>query len=219
MRNERRHASEKNDIFNALNNRNHTLMRYLNQLLFLLFCFVLFPATIPARSGEAALIATRSLMKNSLPLLLILYVTAARAQSGSAKSIGLLAGAGWSRHPYAELGISKNSMAYGGHHAFGSAYYFSSEVHISNRPLLGPKAGAWLAVLPLLIGLSVVDYTDFGQQCLVLKPEFGVGFDRVKLSFTWNRKLTNHSFEGLADHSFSLVYCFRLKTLRQRAGN
>ncbi|TCZ72783.1 hypothetical protein [Flaviaesturariibacter aridisoli] len=158
-------------------------------------------------------------MQKLLLFLLLLCAGTASAQSGASQSIGLLTGAGVSRYPYVELGLSKNSMAYGGRHAVSAAWYFSSELHVAGKPVLGPKIGGWVAVLPFALGLNGIAYTDFGATCWVLQPEAGLGFDRLKLTYAMNIRLSKEPFDRIAPHALGLAWCFRLKKLEERHGN
>lgn len=155
----------------------------------------------------------------SVWLLIILLFNQAFAQSGISKSVGLLAGAGVSRVPYLELGLSKNQMAYGGVHAAGSAFYASGEVHLGAQPVVGVKAGGWISLLPFVLGLSAARYTSFREGSWVAKPEAGLGIDRFKVTYCWNIRLTNKTFDGIRAHSIGLAYCFRLKKIKEQHGN
>ncbi|RYY88909.1 MAG: hypothetical protein EOO15_07740 [Chitinophagaceae bacterium] len=155
----------------------------------------------------------------SLPVLSLVLSASACAQQGSSKSIGLLAGAGVSRAAYLEAGLSKNWMAYGGPHIVGAAVYASVELHTGQRTLLAPKVGGWVAVLPLAIGASVARYSNSNESSWVFKPEAGLGFDRLKITYSWNIGITNKHFDGIRGHSIGLAYCFRLKQLKEQHGN
>ena len=95
------------------------------------------------------------------------------------KNFCLLTGAGYSQHPYVDLGISVNQFT-PGRHPFASAYFVSSEFHFANKPIIGPKLGAWGSIFPMVAGLNAIYYTDFDQHSFVVSPEFGMGLDRSK---------------------------------------
>jgi hypothetical protein len=130
-----------------------------------------------------------------------------------------MTGVSYSKHTFVDLGISVIKSGIVGHHPIATAYFFASEFHFVNKPIVGPKVGVWAAggVAPLAMGLNIIYYSDFDQSSLVFRPEIGIGFDRLKITYGYNAKLTNTSFDRIPKNIFGLTFCFKLKRLHLRS--
>jgi hypothetical protein len=135
------------------------------------------------------------------------------------KNLCLLTGVNYNKHTFVDIGISVNTSGVAGHHPIATAYFFAGEFHFVKKPIAGFKAGAWAAggVAPLAIGLNIIYYSDFDQGSLMFRPEIGLGFDRVKITYGYNARLTNSSFDRISKNTFGLTYCFKLKKLHLRS--
>lgn len=131
------------------------------------------------------------------------------------KNLCLLAGINYNKHAFIDLGVSVNRFGLAGHHPIATAYFFASELHLVEKPIVGPKVGVWAAggVAPLAMGLNIIYYSDFNQSSLVFRPEIGFGYDRLKITYGYNAKLTNSSFERISKNTFGMTYCFKFKRL------
>lgn len=92
----------------------------------------------------------------------------------------------------------------------------SVEVSLEHHPLAGFKYGAWTDVYFVALGLNALYYTDFKEGTFRLRPEFGLGVYRVKLSVGYNIPVTNKSFYPLREPEaqVTLNWLIRLKTLK-----
>jgi hypothetical protein len=92
----------------------------------------------------------------------------------------------------------------------------SVEVSLERKPLAGFKYGAWTNNYFFALGLNALYYTNFDEGSFRLRPEFGLGVYRVKLSVGYNMPVTNKSFYPLreAGAQVTLNWLFRLKTLK-----
>jgi len=135
------------------------------------------------------------------------------------KNLCLLTGINYGKQVFIDLGISVNSYRTAGYHFIATGYFFASEFHFIDKPIIGPKIGAWAAggMDPIAIGINIIYYTDFDESSLVFRPEIGIGFDRIKVTYGYNAQLTNTSFDRISKSMVGLTYCFKLK--KMRAGN
>lgn len=92
----------------------------------------------------------------------------------------------------------------------------SVEVSLERHPLAGFKYGAWTNIYFFALGLNALYYTDFDEGAFRLRPEFGLGVYRVKLSVGFNIPVTNKSFYPLreGEAQLTLNWLIRLKTLK-----
>lgn len=141
------------------------------------------------------------------------YSQTGLAPGSQEKSFCLRTGIGYNNYVFTELGLSVNQFITGSPHSFSSSFSVSSEIYFAERTIIAPKAGIWLGVFPLVFGFYVVDYTDFHQQSLALRPEMGFGFYRFAITYGYNAKLQTTSFEKISKNCLSLSYSFKLKTL------
>ena len=132
------------------------------------------------------------------------------------KNLCLLTGINYGKQVFIDLGISVNSHGTAGYHSVETAYYLASEFHFTDKPIIGPKIGAWISggASAIVVGLNIIYYTDFDESSLVFRPEIGFGFDKFKITYGYNAKLTNTSFDRIPQSIIGLTYCFKLKKLR-----
>jgi len=144
-----------------------------------------------------------------------LYAQRADTVSGSSlkKELCLLTGVGYSKHAFIDLGVSSNRFGTIGHHPFASAFFASSELHFGSKIVIGPKVGAWASggVGGIAMGVNMIYYSDFEKGSLVFKPEIGFGQSKFKLTYGYNARLTNTSFDRIPKNVVEATYCFRLK--------
>ncbi len=134
------------------------------------------------------------------------------------RSLGLLTGVTFGKSTFFDIGISKNNNTVVGHHPFFSAYFASTELKFGDKFIMGPKIGAWAAggVGGIAMGLNMIYYTDFDNGSLVFRPEIGLGFQSFKLVYGYNAILTKYKLDGINRSLGSIVYCFKLKRLRDK---
>lgn len=127
------------------------------------------------------------------------------------KEISLLAGYSQGYFGFADIGFALNM--YGtNRHPFSIHYFLSNEIKVSDRTIVAPKVGAWVAG-GFALGVNLIYYTDFDRAAWVFRPEIGFGIQKVKLVYGYNVRF-NSSFEGINRHLAGLTYCFTLKRLK-----
>lgn len=128
------------------------------------------------------------------------------------REITLLTGYQQGRYGFAELGIGHNT--YGSvHHPFDIGYYAGAELRVDRPELWGVKAGLYVDG-GFAMGVQYIHYMEGAQTMEVLRPEYGIGILKAKLTYAYNLRLTKPHLEGLNTHMISLSYAFRLKRAR-----
>src|SRR4051812_3632372 len=61
------------------------------------------------------------------------------------RSISLLTAFAQGKYSFIDIGISVNNDFSDGHHPASNAYFFSSEIKLGNKIIIGPKIGGWVA--------------------------------------------------------------------------
>ena len=134
------------------------------------------------------------------------------------RSFCLLTGFSLGTYSYADIGVSKNSNTTIGYHPFSSAYFASTEIKLSDKVIIGPKIGGWIAggSSAMVIGLNMIYYTDFDNGSLVFRPEIGFGVKNFKLVYGYNANLTRNRLDRINKNLVGLTYCFKLKQLKDK---
>jgi hypothetical protein len=114
-----------------------------------------------------------------------------------------------------EIGLWR-SRFYFHRHWGGFACHAASEVGLGTQKLLvAPKIGGFLAVGPLILGNDFALYTDFSESSLRWIPYFGIGANRFKLTINPHVVLSNKDFlanrfpAGQMHFSFALINIHR----------
>jgi hypothetical protein len=111
-----------------------------------------------------------------------------------------------------ELGIGINQFGQVGPRLSGVCYYLGSEIKIGNDFLLGPKIGVHF-IGGLAFGFSLIYFTNLDSGSLVFRPDIGIGYQKFKMAYGYNAKISNTHFQGISTHLFTIIYLFRLKHL------
>ena len=128
------------------------------------------------------------------------------------REITLLTGYEQGRYGFAELGVAAN--IYGTmHHPYAMAAFAGCELRVDHPALIGPKVGVWLAG-GVAMGAQAIYYTDGSESSFVLRPEYGIGLHKFKITYGYNFRLSNADMPGINHHLVSLLYCFRLARLK-----
>lgn len=158
-------------------------------------------------------------------ILLILLIFTGRAQQTDSLSpryrlqpdryLALMTGLSAGSYVNGEIGLGEIIDSRTGIHPASLAWFASDEIRLTNKLLMGPKIGVWVAGGSAL-GLNMIYYTDFGKGTLVFRPEIGGGLFNVKLVYGYNAKLTNTDFKGINRNLVQLVYGFKLRELKDQ---
>jgi hypothetical protein len=125
--------------------------------------------------------------------------------------ITLLVGYHQGRYGFAELGIGRN--IYGvAHHPYGLGYHIGAEVRVDRSDIRGLKAGIHITG-GVAMGVHFIHYMEGDHTMQVLRPEFGIGLFKGKLTYAYNWRLTKPVIDGINTHMVSFAYAFRLKRL------
>ena len=132
------------------------------------------------------------------------------------KSLAIVTGYYYYGSSAGELGISLFNSDYIQIHPFWGSLYVSSEFFYNQKLLVSPKIGAWASggSAPLNMGLSFVYFTDFSQSTLLFRPEIGVGFDKFRLYYGRNMRITNTNFNFISRNLLGVNMLFNAKKLR-----
>lgn len=125
--------------------------------------------------------------------------------------VTLLTGYHQGRYGFAELGIGR-SIHGAVHHPYGVGYHLGAELRVDRPALWGLKVGAY-ATGGFALGLHYVHYMEGAESTEVLRPEYGIGIFKAKVTYAYNIQLTKPRIEGLSTHMLSLSYAFRVKRL------
>jgi hypothetical protein len=126
------------------------------------------------------------------------------------KELSLLIGYNQGKYGFADIGLAINH--YGtNRHPFSLDYFVSNEIKIDKDLMIGPKVGVWVAG-GFAMGLNLIYYTDFDKSSLVLRPEIGIGIEKVKFVYGYNWRWTK-SLININQHQVGLTYCFTLMRL------
>jgi hypothetical protein len=110
------------------------------------------------------------------------------------------AGAGYSKHLFADVGIAYARDGTVGHHPLEDAIYLATEIYAGNKLVMAPKIGAWAAggAAAMGLGVNLLYYTDFSGGRVVFRPEVGIGVQGSKLYYGKNIPIGNSQFEGFS---------------------
>lgn len=133
-----------------------------------------------------------------------------RYRSRFTEERALLLGFNTGPYTYAEIGYAFNRYGNAGPHPIASAWYSGSEIMIGRDLIIGPKIGVHM-LGGLGLGGCMIYYTNFDEGSLVLRPEFGMGIERVRMAYGYNFKITNTDFERVNRHMFTFAYLITLK--------
>ncbi|MBP7407973.1 MAG: hypothetical protein KA941_04365 [Flavobacteriales bacterium] len=128
------------------------------------------------------------------------------------REITLLIGYDQGRYGNAEVGLAANIFGTA-HHPYAMAAFIGGEVRVDRTTLIGPKVGIWLAG-GVAMGAQAIYYTDGHERSFVLRPEYGFGFHKFKVTYGYNFRITNKDLQGINSHLLNLTYCFRLARLK-----
>ncbi|TAE09496.1 MAG: hypothetical protein EAZ95_15930 [Bacteroidetes bacterium] len=115
---------------------------------------------------------------------------------------------------YIEIGYNNSTLLSSqGFYNF-TTYGLGTEILIGKKTIVGFKASAWRAVMPLVgLGINGIFYTDFRQGNIKIRPEILFGAQPFKLSFGVNIPfLWNNRFERLKDNWGQITFNALIKT-------
>jgi len=160
------------------------------------------------------------LYRIAFSLLLVLPFTICFSQQDTSKhylivetkELSLLTALNVGKYTSGEIGIGINEFGQSGPQLNGLCYYFSNEIKLGDKFLMGPKIGIHL-IGGLALGISLIYYTNLDSSSLVFRPDIGIGYQRFKMAYGYNVKISNKDFQGISTHLFTIMYLFRLKHL------
>ncbi len=117
------------------------------------------------------------------------------------------------RKHFFEAGIGFHTHGRMGHHPAAHAAYVGCEVLADRSLVIAPKVAVW-ACGGNAFAMNLLYYTDLNEGTFVFRPEIGVGLSRYKITYGYNCRLVNKSFNQLNRHSITLSVAINLKTLK-----
>ncbi|MDH6309144.1 hypothetical protein M2451_001715 [Dysgonomonas sp. PFB1-18] len=130
------------------------------------------------------------------------------------KAISIIGGYNVWKYHFLEIGLAANELNQVGHTPVGFTYYASSEIKIDKDIIIGPKVGFWFGG-GLAFGGSLIYYTDFHNSSLRIRPEIGIGLDRMKVTYGYNIALTNKNFNGINKHNINFAFLIGIKNRKK----
>ena len=135
------------------------------------------------------------------------------------KSLAIVTGYYYYGSSAGELGFGKKTFVSQYPHPFSAAVYVASEFFYDKKLFVAPKVGAWFSggSSAMNIGLSLIDYTNFNQSSLELRPEIGVGFDYVRIYYGRDIRLANINFNLVSKNLLGINLLFDVKKLHPKS--
>jgi hypothetical protein len=129
------------------------------------------------------------------------------------KQISLITGFQTGVYSFAEIGIGFKNDMIAGHHPNTSVLGISNELKLNQDFVWGLKMSAWSGggVGGTNIGLNLINYTDFQNNSIRFRPEFGLGFGYFRMIYGYNFAITNKDFEGINSHLFGINILLDIK--------
>lgn len=128
---------------------------------------------------------------------------------------GFVGGLGYNNGFVIEVGYGKAFVNRIEKRSAFQSFYGGVEVLPStdNKFIVAPKASIWIEEATYLtaVGLNLVYYTDFNQATLRLRPEIGIGYKKMKLTYGYNFPLVIGNLTDINKHNFGLAYFFETK--------
>ncbi|WP_196888829.1 hypothetical protein [Aureivirga sp. CE67] len=118
---------------------------------------------------------------------------------------------------FIEIGIARMNDSFEGYHRSTLIYNLSNEFKLSDDFLWGLKAGVWIGGgnAGMNLGLNLVNYTDFKENSICLRPEIGIGFSNFRIVYGYNLAMTNNDFNKINTHNIGLNILFDFKVLEE----
>jgi hypothetical protein len=123
----------------------------------------------------------------------------------------LLTGYHQGRFGFAEVGLGRNRYGVV-HHPYDFGYYLGAEARVDRPQLWGAKVGVYVDG-GVAMGLQLIHYFNGTQGGTVLRPEFGIGVWKAKMTYAYNISLAGHPLPAINTHQLSLSYALRLLRL------
>lgn len=109
------------------------------------------------------------------------------------------------------LGVSLVRESDPTRHGSTTQKYIGVDASINAKKfVLAPKIGVRAMYFNTVLGLSLINYTDFSNNSLRIVPEIGLGGEKVQLSIKPHIILTNKNFRPVNNISAGLTYFFDL---------
>lgn len=122
-----------------------------------------------------------------------------------------------------DLGFGKNEYGVDGHHPIARGYTVGAEIQYRHHDrLFGPKISVYAmgGMAAGAIGFNLIHYTNFKKTSLVFRPEYGIGVERLKLTYGYNFRLSKRdNFISLNSHLVSLAFFIHVAKHEQEEEN
>lgn len=128
---------------------------------------------------------------------------------------GLNIGAGYNGNPMLDIGIGYgHTQTIRTKQIYSTLYLGSEFLFQEEETIIGPKFSLWsISFLGIISsGYNLIYYTDFKEGSFQFRPEIGLGYKGVKLSYGYNIPISNKHFGGISRNSISIALFLRLIT-------
>jgi hypothetical protein len=132
------------------------------------------------------------------------------------KEYCLQVGLGYGKSPVIDCGFSLyNYTVSKRHRYFWAPFSISTEVQLDKDRLIAFKTGSWAGggATHLAIGMDWIYYTDFTEGSIVFRPQAGFVFRHIKLTYGYNARVTNTSFDKVARNVVNASLFIKLKEI------
>lgn len=120
---------------------------------------------------------------------------------------------GSSNSNFIEIGLGLKREIWN-HHPAHIVLRFSNELLFVDNFVWGAKVGANFGTGMMDLGINLINYTNFEENSIRFRPEFGLGFGRFRLYYGYNLPLTNRNFLDVNNHLIGVNLLLDLKDLR-----
>lgn len=133
-------------------------------------------------------------------------------ESTTHKRLDLLLGYQFSSNHFAEIGLKKVIHKTKGSSLRHTVFEISNEFKTNDDFIWGLKTGLNISggCAGSYLGLNLVNYTDFDNYSLRLRPEAGLSFGNIVLFYGYNAEILDNDLEGISDHIFGIKIYFNL---------
>ncbi|MFL9845039.1 hypothetical protein [Flavobacterium rhizosphaerae] len=92
-------------------------------------------------------------------------------------------------------------------------------MRIDGAFIQGFKLGGWIGGGGGNLGLNIINYTDWHQNSLCIRPEVGFGYDIIRFVYGYNIAFTNKGLSGVNTYNFSVNLTLNLKKENDKKRN
>ena len=129
------------------------------------------------------------------------------------KNLSLITGFQTGTYNFAEIGIGFKNDFINAPHGNTSIFGITNELKLNPNFVWGLKIGAWSGggIGGTNFGLNFINYTDFQNNAIRFRPEFGLGQGYFRMIYGYNFVITNKGFKEINSHLFGIHILLDIK--------